>query len=59
MVGVILRAGSPLSYALGEEASIKRGFSSSDNISPNGAFLALKGGPILLGNRPQNGKALP
>lgn len=48
MVGVILRAGSPLSFELGTEASIKRGFASSDNISPNGAFLALKGGPILM-----------
>ncbi len=48
MVGVILRAGSMLSYELGEDASLKRGFASSDNISPNGAFLALKGGPILM-----------
>ena len=49
MVGVILRAGSPLSFELGDDASVKRGFASSDNISPNGAFLALKGGPILMG----------
>ena len=49
MVGIILRAGSPMSFELGTEASIKRGFASSDNISPNGAFLALKGGPIVMG----------
>ena len=48
MVGVILRAGSPLQFELGNEASRKRGFAPSDNISPNGAFLALKGGPILM-----------
>ncbi len=48
MVGVILRAGSMLNFELGTEASYKHGFCSSDNISPNGAFLALKGGPILL-----------
>ncbi|MBN1863970.1 MAG: hypothetical protein JW808_03625 [Victivallales bacterium] len=48
MVSVILRAGSMMSYELGADASIKKGFASSDNISPNGAFLALKGGPILM-----------
>lgn len=48
MVGVILRAGSMLNYELGAEASFERGFASSDNLSPNGAFLALKGGPILM-----------
>lgn len=48
MVGVILRAGSPLQFELGVEASLKRGFDASDNVSPNGAFLALKGGPILM-----------
>ncbi len=49
MVGVILRAGSPLAFELGTQASVKRGFASSDNISPNGAFLALKGGQIIMG----------
>jgi len=48
MVGVILRAGSMLNFELGTEASFKLGFDSSDNISPNGAFLALKGGPIIM-----------
>ena len=48
MVGVIIRAGSMLNFELGADASIKQGFASSDNISLNGAFLALKGGPILM-----------
>lgn len=40
--------GSPLTYALSSIASRKHGFLSSDQLSPTGAFLALKGGPILL-----------
>ncbi len=48
MVGVILMAGSQKSYQLGALASRERGFFASDNLSPNGAFLAIKGGPILL-----------
>jgi 6-phospho-beta-glucosidase len=48
MVGVILMAGSPLSFVLGNDISLKHGFVPSDNISPNGAFLAMKGAPILL-----------
>jgi len=48
LVGVILMAGSVLSFRLGDEASRRHGFLSSDNISPNGAFLALKGAPILM-----------
>ena len=47
-VSVILMAGSPESFALGHVASRKHGFSSSDNISPNGALLGVKGAPILL-----------
>jgi alpha-galactosidase/6-phospho-beta-glucosidase family protein len=48
VVSVILMAGSPLSFALGHGVSLRHGFISSDNVSPSGAFLALKGGPILL-----------
>jgi alpha-galactosidase/6-phospho-beta-glucosidase family protein len=48
VVGVILMAGSRENFALGNWASDKHGFMTSDNVSPNGAFLALKGGPILL-----------
>ncbi|MBM4037748.1 MAG: hypothetical protein FJ290_04470 [Planctomycetes bacterium] len=47
-VSVVLMAGSPRSFALGNLASQKHGFMSSDQLSPNGAFLALKGGPILM-----------
>jgi len=47
-VGVILMAGSRLSHSLGEEACIKHGFLGSDNVSPSGALLAVKGGPILM-----------
>ncbi|HPD16794.1 MAG TPA: hypothetical protein PLE19_17745 [Planctomycetota bacterium] len=47
-VSVVLMAGSPRSFALGHLASQKHGFMSSDQLSPNGAFLALKGGPILM-----------
>ncbi len=48
MVGVIMMAGSPMSYRFGGEICLKNGFIASDNVSPNGAFLALKGGPIVL-----------
>ncbi len=47
-VSVVLMAGSRRSFALGDLASQKHGFMSSDQLSPNGAFLALKGGPILM-----------
>jgi 6-phospho-beta-glucosidase len=47
-VAVILMAGSPLSYAMGRVYSQKWGFISSDNVSPNGALLGVKGAPILL-----------
>ena len=48
MVGVILMAGSVESYTRGGDACLDRGFVPSDNVSPNGAFLAVKGAPILL-----------
>jgi hypothetical protein len=41
-------AGTRLSFILGNEASLDHGFLGSDNISFNGAFLALKGGPVIL-----------
>jgi 6-phospho-beta-glucosidase len=46
-VSVILMAGTPLTFKLGEVACAERGFLSSDNVSPNGAMLALKGAPIV------------
>ena len=48
MVGVIFRAGSWLAFEQMANASLKHGFFCSDNISPQGAFLAMKGGPIIL-----------
>jgi alpha-galactosidase/6-phospho-beta-glucosidase family protein len=48
MVGVILMAGSALSFERGNQACYSHGFIPSDNVSPNGAFLAMKGAPILL-----------
>ena len=48
-VTVVLMAGSPRSFRLGDEPSLKYGFISSDNLSMNGAFLAAKGVPIVLG----------
>jgi 6-phospho-beta-glucosidase len=47
-VSVVLMAGLPRSFALGNLASYRHGFVASDQISPNGAFLALKSGPILM-----------
>jgi 6-phospho-beta-glucosidase len=47
-VGVILMAGSALSYALGDQVCWRRGFVPSDNLSPNGALLGVKTAPILL-----------
>jgi len=47
-VGVVLMAGSRESFSLGNAASYRHGYLSSDNISLNGAFLAVKGGTILL-----------
>jgi 6-phospho-beta-glucosidase len=48
MVGVILMAGSEKTFQLGAEACYRHRFIPSDNLSPNGAFLAIKGAPILL-----------
>jgi 6-phospho-beta-glucosidase len=48
MVGVILMAGSDRSFQKGAHACYSHGFVPSDNVSPNGAFLAIKGAPILL-----------
>ena len=47
MVGVILMAGSAETFELGNEACYRHRFIPSDNLSPNGAFLAIKGAPIL------------
>ncbi len=47
MVGVILMAGSAESFARGGQACLKHGFVPSDNVSPNGAFLAIKGAAVL------------
>jgi 6-phospho-beta-glucosidase len=47
-VGVILVANSQKRYMLGEEASIRHGFISSDNVSPNGTFAGLNIAPVLL-----------
>jgi len=48
-VGVVLMAGSRKSHRMGDLVSRNRGFLSSDNVSPNGAMLAIKGGRILMG----------
>ena len=47
-VGVILQANSARRYSLGEEASLRHGFISSDNVSPNGSFAGLNIAPVLL-----------
>ena len=47
-VSVVIPAGSPLVCRLGEQASHKRGFMGSDQLSPSGAFRSLTAGPILL-----------
>lgn len=48
-VSVVLMAGKLLSYWLGISSSKKHGVLGSDNVSVNGAFLALKGGRLLTG----------
>lgn len=48
-VGVVLMAGSRRSYTLGNAVSHQHGYLSSDNVSVNGGFLAVKGGSILMG----------
>ena len=47
-VSTVFMPGTRLSFALGNEVSLDYGFIGSDNISFNGAFLALKGGPVIL-----------
>ena len=47
-VGVILMAGTALSNALSSRACWRHGFVPSDNVSPNGAILGVKGASILL-----------
>ncbi|MCM8804284.1 MAG: hypothetical protein NC833_03405 [Candidatus Omnitrophica bacterium] len=47
-VSTVFMPGTLLSFVLGNEISLDYGFIGSDNISFNGAFLALKGGPIIL-----------
>jgi alpha-galactosidase/6-phospho-beta-glucosidase family protein len=48
VVGVILMSGSMRTYRLGDAASQRHHYLFSDNVSPNGAMLAVKGGPIVL-----------
>ncbi len=59
VVTVVLLAGSPKSFRLGDEPSLRHGFISSDNLSVNGAFLAAKGVPIVLGIARQMEKYCP
>ena len=47
-VGVILMSGSWQTFMMGEVASLRHRYLSSDNVSPNGSILAVKGGPIIL-----------
>jgi len=47
-VSTVFMPGTRLSFILGNEVSLDHGFLGSDNISFNGAFLALKGGPVIL-----------
>ncbi len=48
VVFVVLMAGSHRNFAQLCDASAPHGFMASDQLSPSGAMLALKGGPILL-----------
>ncbi len=48
VVNVVLMAGSRESFEKSRLACKKYGFIDSDQLSPSGAFLALKGGPILM-----------
>ena len=47
-VMVVLMAGSWANFELGRLTCQEHGFIGSDQLSPNGAMLALKGGPILM-----------
>ena len=59
MVGVILMAGSEKTFQLGAEACYRHRFIPSDNLSPNGAFLAIKGAPILMNIAEQMTRCCP
>lgn len=48
LVFVVLMAGGHASFSLLASASLQHGFIGSDQLSPSGAMLALKGGPILM-----------
>lgn len=48
-VSIVLLAGSLKSFILGLDACLKYDFLASDNITLNGAFLALKDAPIVMG----------
>jgi alpha-galactosidase/6-phospho-beta-glucosidase family protein len=48
VVIVVLMAGDLKNFALSNIACGKHGFIGSDQLSPSGAFLALKGGPIIM-----------
>ena len=47
-VSITMASGSPLAARLSSQASLKRGFLSSDQLSPTGAFLGLSAGPTIL-----------
>jgi len=48
VVAAILPAGEPKTNALGAAASVKAGFIHSDNLSPLGAMMGVRIGPVLL-----------
>jgi alpha-galactosidase len=48
LVFVVLMAGSQGNFAELSDACASHGFMASDQLSPSGAMLALKGGPILM-----------
>jgi alpha-galactosidase/6-phospho-beta-glucosidase family protein len=48
LVFVVLMAGSRENFSLLVRTCAKHGFMGSDQLSPSGAMLALKGGPILM-----------
>ena len=48
VVSVILMAGSNHSYFFSNSICLRHGFLGTDNISPSGSFLAIKGASILL-----------
>lgn len=47
LVAVILKHGSLESWEFGHVVSLKHGFLSSDNLTPNGALLAVKGASMM------------